>query len=407
MDLALSKEDRAFAERMRAFFTTEIPAEIRERLARGEHPTKDDIVTTQRILNEHDLAVPHWPAAWGGQDWTSIQRHLWSEEMQIAHVPPPITFNTAMVGPVIATFGSQEQKERFLPATANADIWWCQGFSEPNAGSDLASLKTSAVLDGDEYVVNGQKTWTTLAQYADWIFCLVRTNTEVKKQAGISFLLIDMTSPGVTVRPIHLIDGGYEVNEVFFDNVRVPADQLVGEVDKGWNYAKFLLGNERTSVAGVGMIKARIARVKRLAAETRSGGRTLLDDPLFRARLTKLEVEVAALDMSVLRVLANEAKRGPGVPDPVSSVLKLKGSELQQEASELLVDVLGPNALAYRERPTSPTVSPLCPRARSTPSPRTSTGARHRSTAAPTRCSVRSSPRRSSSSEGNRPWIWI
>jgi alkylation response protein AidB-like acyl-CoA dehydrogenase len=351
MDLALSKEDRAFAERMRAFFTTEIPAEIRERVGRGEHATKDDIVTSQRILNAHDLAVPHWPTQWGGQEWTPIQRHLWSEEMVLAHVPPPLTFNTAMVGPVIATFGSEEQKQRFLPATANADIWWCQGFSEPNAGSDLASLKTSAVLDGDEYVVNGQKTWTTLAQYADWIFCLVRTNTEVKKQQGISFLLIDMTSPGVTVRPIHLIDGGYEVNEVFFDNVRVPADQLVGEVDKGWNYAKFLLGNERTNVAGVGLIKARIARIKRLAGSTRSGSATLLDDPLFRARLTRLEVEVTALDMSVLRVLANETKRGPGVPDPVSSVLKLKGSELQQEASELLVDVLGPNALAYRESP--------------------------------------------------------
>ena len=267
MDLALSKEDRAFAERMRAFFTTEIPAEIRERVGRGEHATKDDIVTSQRILNANGLAVPHWPARWGGQDWTPVQRHLWAEEMVLAHVPPPLTFNTAMVGPVIATFGSAEQQERFLPPTANLDIWWCQGFSEPNAGSDLASLKTSAVLDGDEYVVNGQKTWTTLAQYADWIFCLVRTNTEVKKQQGISFLLIDMTSPGVTVRPIHLIDGGYEVNEVFFDNVRVPADQLVGEVDKGWNYAKFLLGNERTNVAGVGLIKSRVARVKRLAAD--------------------------------------------------------------------------------------------------------------------------------------------
>jgi alkylation response protein AidB-like acyl-CoA dehydrogenase len=207
------------------------------------------------------------------------------------------------------------------------------------------------VRDGDDYVVNGQKTWTTLAQYADWIFCLVRTNTQVKKQQGISFLLIDMTSPGVTVRPIHLIDGGYEVNEVFFENVRVPADQLVGEPDKGWNYAKFLLGNERTNVAGVGLIKSRVARIKRLAAETRIADGMLLDDPLFRARLTRLEVEVTALDMSVLRVLANETKRGPGVPDPVSSVLKLKGSELQQEASELLVDVLGPSALVYRESP--------------------------------------------------------
>jgi alkylation response protein AidB-like acyl-CoA dehydrogenase len=342
MDVALSKDDRAFAERMREFFTTAIPADIRERLARGEHATRDDVVTAQQIMNEHGLAVPHWPTEWGGQDWTPIQRHLWAEEMTLAHVPPPIVFNTAMVGPVIATFGSPELKERFLPPTANADIWWSQGFSEPNAGSDLASLKTTAVRDGDTYVVNGQKTWTTLAQYGDWIFCLVRTDPAAQKQRGISFLLIDMRSPGVTVRPIQLIDGGHEVNEVFFENVVVPADQLVGEENKGWTYAKFLLGNERTSNAGVGIIKTRIGRIKRLAGP-------LLDDPLFRARLTRLEVETTALEMSVLRVLAREASLPPGMPDPVSSVLKLRGSELQQDASELLVDVLGPAGLAYRE----------------------------------------------------------
>jgi alkylation response protein AidB-like acyl-CoA dehydrogenase len=330
---------------MRAFFTSEIPADIRDRLGRGLHPTKDDIVTSQRILNAHGLAVPHWPLEWGGRDWTPLQRHLWSEEMTLAHVPHPIVFNTAMVGPVIATFGSQELKERFLPATANAEIWWSQGFSEPNAGSDLASLKTSAVRDGDSYVVNGQKTWTTLAQYGDWIFCLVRTDpAAAQQQRGISFLLIDMRSPGVTVRPIHLIDGGYEVNEVFFDNVVVPADQLVGEENKGWTYAKFLLGNERTSNAGVGMIKNRIARAKRLA------GPLLERDPLLRARLTRLEVETTALEMSVLRVLAREASLPPGTPDPVSSVLKLRGTELQQDAAELLMDIVGPAALPYRER---------------------------------------------------------
>jgi alkylation response protein AidB-like acyl-CoA dehydrogenase len=261
----------------------------------------------------------------------------------------PISFNTAMVGPVIHTFGSDEQKQRFLPATANADIWWCQGFSEPNAGSDLASLKTSAVRDGDGYVLNGQKTWTTYAQYADWIFCLVRTDPTVRKQQGISFLLIDLSTAGVTVRPIRLIDGGYEVNEVFFDNVWVPAHQLVGEENKGWDYAKFLLGNERTGVAGVGLIKTRIGRIKRLAAQTPSHGRPLLDDPLFRARLTRLEVETTALEMSVLRVLARESRMGPGRPDPVSSVLKTKGSELQQQATELLADLVGPAALPYRE----------------------------------------------------------
>jgi alkylation response protein AidB-like acyl-CoA dehydrogenase len=348
VDIALGKEDLAFAERMRSFFRTEIPAEIRARGERGEHVTREDFVTTQQILNAHGLAVPHWPAEWGGQDWTALQRHIWAEEMALAHVPPPLAFNAAMVGPVIATFGSEELKQRFLPPTANLDIWWCQGFSEPNAGSDLASLTTRAVRDGDSYVINGQKTWTTLAQWADWIFCLVRTNTEVKQQLGISFVLVDMKTPGVTVRPIRLIDGGYEVNEVFFDDVRIPADQLVGEENRGWDYAKFLLGNERTGVAGTGIIKARIARLKKVAAETTAHGRPLLEDPLFRARLTTLEVETTALTMSVLRVLANEAKH-PGKPDPVSSVLKLRGSELQQEATELLVDALGPAALGYRE----------------------------------------------------------
>jgi alkylation response protein AidB-like acyl-CoA dehydrogenase len=347
MDLALSKEDRAFAEEMREFFTTEIPADIRQRLRRGEEMTKDDFVTSQRIMNQHGLAVPHWPIEWGGKDWTAVQRHLWAEEMTLAYVPPPVVFNTAMVGPVIATFGNQEQKERFLPPTANCDIWWSQGFSEPNAGSDLASLKTTAVRDGDTFVVNGQKTWTTYGQHGDWIFNLVRTDPGAQQQRGISFLLIDMRSPGVTVRPIELIDGGHEVNEVFFENVVVPADQLVGEENKGWTYAKFLLGNERTANAGVGTIKKRIARVKRLAGP-------VLDDPLFRARVTRLEVETVALEMSVLRVLAREHTLPPGVPDPVSSVLKLRGSELQQEAAELIVDALGPAALPYRETYTVP-----------------------------------------------------
>ncbi|MBE7189066.1 acyl-CoA dehydrogenase family protein, partial [Jatrophihabitans endophyticus] len=303
MDIALSKEERAFAERMRTFFTTEIPEEIRAKGARGEHATADDIRTSQRIMNEHGLAVPHWPTEWGGQDWTPIQRHLYAEEMLLAHVPPPLAFNTQMVGPVIATFGSQEIKERFLPKTASLEIWWSQGFSEPNAGSDLASLKTTAVRDGDSYIVNGQKTWTTLGQFGDWIFCLVRTDPDAKKQRGISFLLIDMTDPGVTVRPIHLIDGGYEVNEVFFEDVRVPAENLVGEENKGWDYAKFLLGNERTGVVAVGQTKSRIQRIKRLAAQTTNNGKPLMDDPLFRARLTKLEVELSAIEMSVLRVL--------------------------------------------------------------------------------------------------------
>ncbi len=342
MDLALSKEDREFAARMRAFFTSEIPADLREKVARGGHASKDETVSTQRTLNDHKLAVPHWPVEWGGQDWTPLQRHLWAEEMALAHVPPPIAFNAAMLGPVLAQFGSQEQKDvscRRPPAPRSGGR---KGFSEPDAGSDLASLKTTAVRDGDHYVVNGQKAWTTYGQYGDWIFCLVRTDPDARQQQGISFLLIDMTSPGLTVRPIQLIDGGREVNEVFFDDVRVPADQLVGEENKGWSYAKFLLGNERTTNAGIGLIKTRIGRIKRLAGD-------LSDRPLFRARLTRLEVETTALEMSVLRVLAREESLPRGTPDPVSSVLKLKGSELQQEATELLVDLLGPAALPYRD----------------------------------------------------------
>jgi alkylation response protein AidB-like acyl-CoA dehydrogenase len=347
MDIALTKQERAFAEEMRTFFRTEIPAEIRAKGAHGAEVTREDFVTTQQILNAHGYAVPHWPVQWGGRDWTPAQRHLCAEEMAIAYVPPPVAFNVAMIGPVIATFGSEEMKQRFLPPTANLDIWWGQGFSEPNAGSDLASLKTSAVRDGESYIVNGQKTWTTLAQWADWIFCLVRTDPHAKKQSGISMLLIDMSTPGVTVRPIHLIDGGYEVNEVFFEDVRVPVENLVGEENRGWDYAKFLLGNERTTNAGVGLIKGRILRIKRVAAQVMAHGRPVLDDPLFRARLTRLEIETTALEMSVLRVLANESKH-PDKPDPVSSVLKLKGSELQQDAAELLLDVLGPAALPYR-----------------------------------------------------------
>ena len=334
---SLSKEDRAFAEAMRDFFTSEIPAEIRDRLSHGGQLTKEDTVTSQRIMNAHGLAVPHWPTEWGGRDWTPIQRHLWSEEMRLAFVPPPLAFNTQMIGPVIAQFGDEEMKRRFLPATANLDIWWCQGFSEPDAGSDLASLRTTAVRDGDEYIVNGQKAWTSFAQHADWIFSLVRTDPEAKKQRGISMLLIDMQTPGISIRPIQLIDGSSEVNEVFFDNVRVPAENLVGEENRAWDYAKFLLGNERTGIAAIGATKARLLRIKRLA------GASLDDQPLLRSRVTMLEVELTALETSVLRTL--EKPQQSGKPDPMSSILKLKGSELQQKATELLVDVLGPAAL--------------------------------------------------------------
>src|SRR6476661_1119584 len=279
MQLALTEEETAFREEMRTFFTTKIPQELRDTIAAGRHVGKEGIVQSQRIMNEAGIAVPNWPVEWGGQDWTPLQKHIWHEEMQLACVPPPLAFNANMIGPVIAHFGSEEMKKKFLPKTANLDIWWAQGFSEPDAGSDLASLKTKAVRDGDEYVVNGQKTWTTLGQYGDWIFTLVRTNPEVKKQAGISMLLIDMTSTGVEVRPIELIDGGHEVNEVWFTDVRVPAENLVGEEDRAWDYAKFLLGNERVGVAPVGATKRALAQAKEYARATSSGGSTLLEDP--------------------------------------------------------------------------------------------------------------------------------
>ena len=344
MHLKLSDEDVAFREELRSFFATEVPKELRERAAAGTSIWPDDMIAVQRKLNEHGLAVPKWPVEWGGKDWTPVQKHIWQNEMNLASVLEPLAFNADMVGPVIANFGSQEIKERFLPATANLDIWWCQGFSEPEAGSDLASLKTRAVRDGDHYVVNGQKTWTTMAQFADWIFALVRTDPDApKRQAGISFLLIDLKTPGITVRPIQLIDGGFEVNEVFFEDVKVPVENLVGEENAGWSYAKFLLGNERAGVTRVGITKTRLARAKELAAAIPSGDGTLLQDPLFAARLAELENEVLALELTQLRVVAASAN---GKPDPVSSVLKLRGSELQQASTELLADIAGVDSLA-------------------------------------------------------------
>ncbi|MGW0041714.1 acyl-CoA dehydrogenase family protein [Rhodococcus sp. NPDC003348] len=346
MNLKLTDEELQFRDELRTFFTTQIPAEIRERAAGGGgEVTREDFVATQKILNANGLAVPHWPAEWGGRNWTPVQMHIYRDEMQLASVPDPLAFNADMVGPVIAAFGSQEQKEKFLPGTANLDIWWCQGFSEPEAGSDLASLKTRAVRDGDSWIVNGQKTWTTLGQHADWIFCLVRTDPDApKRQQGISFLLIDMKTPGITVRPIKLIDGGYEVNEVWFEDVRVPAENLVGEENAGWSYAKFLLGNERTGVTRTGASKARLAKAKKYAAETRVGDGSLLDDPLFAARFAELENELVALELTQLRVVAASAD---GKPNPASSLLKLRGSELQQATTEMLMDVAGPDSLAF------------------------------------------------------------
>jgi pimeloyl-CoA dehydrogenase large subunit len=348
MDLNFTPDEIAFRDEARRFFRTEIPLSIRSKVLEGKALKKEDYVTSLRILNARGWAAPHWPKEWGGQDWSPAQIYLYQDELQLAGVPLPLSFNISMIGPVIAQFGTEAQKRRFLPRAANLDDWWCQGFSEPGAGSDLASLRTSARREGDSYVVNGQKTWTTLAQHADWIFCLVRTDPTAKKQQGISFLLIDMKTPGIQVRPIRTIDGSAEVNEVFFDEVVVPAENLVGEENKGWDYAKFLLGNERTGIARVGVSKARLARIRQLAALEEVGGRRVIDDRRFRERLAMAEIELKALEMTQLRVVADERRReAEGKPNPASSILKLKGSVLQQVTTELLMDVVGPYALPY------------------------------------------------------------
>ena len=347
MDLSLTKEEQAFRDEVRAFFRDNVPATTKQKLREGRHITKQEQIEWTRILHAKGWAVPHWPTEYGGTGWTTVQQYIFLEELQMAPAPSPLAFGVNMVGPVIYTFGNEQQKNYFLPRIANMTDWWCQGFSEPGAGSDLASLKTSAKRDGDHYIVNGQKTWTTLAQHADMIFCLVRTNTEVKKQQGISFLLIDMKTPGITVRPIITIEGGHEVNEVFFDDVKVPVENLVGEENKGWDYAKFLLGNERTNIARVGYSKERVRRLRELASAVQANGRPLMEDRRFREKLAAIEIELKALELTQMRVVADEGKHGKGKPNPASSILKIKGSEIQQATTELLVDVIGPFAAPF------------------------------------------------------------
>ena len=349
MDLRFTPEEVAFRDQMRTFFRENIPAEIRNRLGSGRHVNKEEWVESQRIMNKHGYAVPHWPVAYGGRGWSPIQLYIYNEEMMSENCPTPLPFNTHMVGPVIAAFGTEEQKAQYLPRIANIDDWWCQGFSEPGAGSDLASLKTKAVREGDEWVVNGQKTWTTLGQWADWIFVLARTNPEARKQQeGISFILVDMKTPGVTVRPIQLIDGDYEVNEVFFDDVRVPYGNLVGTENRGWDCAKFLLGNERSNIARIGASKARLRRIREIARSVPAGDGALLDSEAFRHKVTGIEIELKALEMTQLRVVAAERDHG-NKPNPASSILKIKGSEIQQATTELALQMAGPFALAYHD----------------------------------------------------------
>jgi alkylation response protein AidB-like acyl-CoA dehydrogenase len=344
MDLRFTPEETTFREEVRAFIRDNLPTDIRDRMRLGHGPGKEDTVRWQRILNQKGWAGLSWPKEWGGPGWSAIQKMIFLEENQVAPAPELSSFNITMIGPVLIQFGTDEQKRRFLPRAANLDDWWCQGFSEPGAGSDLASLKTSAKRDGDSYVVNGQKIWTSTAHHADWCFLLVRTNPNAaKRQEGISFLLVDMKTPGITVRPIISIDGAHHLNEVFFDDVKVPVTMRVFEENKGWDVAKFLLGNERTGIARLGKSKERVKAAKAMAHEVNANGRPLIQDAAFRQRVAQLEIDMQALEITQYRVVsAYDKAKGSGRPDPLSSVLKVKGTELLQATTELAMDVAGP-----------------------------------------------------------------
>jgi alkylation response protein AidB-like acyl-CoA dehydrogenase len=338
MDLAFTPEEQAFREEIRAWVSANLPADLSHKVHNALHLTRDDMQRWAKILGSKGWLGHGWPKEFGGPGWNSVQKHLFEEECALAGAPRVVPFGPVMVAPVIMAFGSPEQQRRFLPGIADGSVWWSQGYSEPGSGSDLASVKTRAERQGNQYIVNGQKTWTTLGQYGEWIFCLVRTSTEGKPQTGISFLLIDMKSPGVTVRPIIMLDGGHEVNEVFFDNVAVPAENLIGEENKGWTYAKHLLSHERTNIADVNRAKRELERLKRIAK-----AEGVYEDTRFRDEIAKLEVDVVALEMMVLRVLAAE-KSGKNSLD-IAGLLKIRGSEIQQRYSELMMLAAGPNAL--------------------------------------------------------------
>jgi alkylation response protein AidB-like acyl-CoA dehydrogenase len=339
MNLDLSPELRAFRDEVRAFIRAELPADIEDKVRRGIHLGKEDFVRWQKILHQRGWIAPNWPKEHGGTGWSPLERYIFDDEIGKSGAPRVIPFGLVMVAPVIMKFGTPEQKREHLPKILKSEVWWCQGYSEPGAGSDLAGLKTRAVRAGGHYVVNGQKTWTTMAQYADWIFCLVRTDPAAKKQEGISFILVDMKTPGVTVKPIVTMDGGAEVNEVFFDDVRVPVANLVGPENQGWTVAKYLLGHERTNIADIGRAKHQLARVKEIAAAERADGGTLFDDAEFRDRIADVELDLIALDATILRIVAAEADGRP--PGAEASLLKIKGSELQQALTELLIEAIG------------------------------------------------------------------
>ena len=345
MDLNYTDEELAFRDEVRAFVRDKLPPQISRKVIEHKRLTKDDYVTWQKALHAQGWIAPGWPKEFGGTGWNPVQRHIFEEECAAAGAPRVIAFGVDMVGPVIIAFGHPWQKERYLPRILSSDDWWCQGYSEPGSGSDLASLKTRAERKGDHYIVNGQKTWTTLAQYADMMFCLVRTSTEGKKQDGISFLLIDMKTPGITVRPIITLDGEHEVNEVWLENVQVPVENLVGEEGRGWTYAKFLLSHERTGIAGVSRSKRELAFVKHIASEQSQGGRPLIENVRFRDKISRVEIDLMALEITVLRVLAADRQGRP--PGPEASILKIKGTEIQQALTELMMEAVGPWALPF------------------------------------------------------------
>jgi len=353
MDLNYSPEETAFRDEVRTWLDGNLPHELRDKVLDYRELSRDDLLRWHRLLAGKGWVAADWPVEWGGTGWTVVQRYIFEEECGYAGTPPLVPFGLRMCAPVLFRFGTDAQKQRFLPPIYKGEVLWCQGYSEPGAGSDLAALKTRAVRDDGHYVVSGQKIWTTLAHYADWIFCLVRTDAGGgKRQEGISFLLIDMTSPGITVRPIMLLDGGLEVNEVFFDDVRVPAENLVHEEGRGWTVAKYLLGYERMGTGRVGQSKRELMRLKELAARQPKDGRPLLDDPRFRDRLTRVEVELMALEVTNLRFL-DQLRRGGRPPGAEVSLLKIKGTEIQQAITELMMQTAGPFAQAFRPLDTA------------------------------------------------------
>jgi alkylation response protein AidB-like acyl-CoA dehydrogenase len=347
MDLSFTPEEEAFRAEVRQFLKDELPERLSAQVRDGQRLSKADMEAWHAILNRRGWLANHWPEQWGGPGWSAVQKFIFELECALAHTPRIVPFGVGMLGPVLIKYGNEAQKRYWLPRILSGEDWWCQGYSEPGAGSDLAGVKTTAVLQGDHYIVNGQKTWTTLGQHANMIFCLVRTNREAKKQEGISFLLIDMNSPGVEVRPIITLDGEHEVNEVFFTDVKVPAENLVGEPDKGWTCAKYLLTYERTNIAGVGFSVAGLEKLKAAASRVMHKGKSLLQDPLFAARLAKVEIDLENMKTTNLRVIA--AVAGGGVPGAESSMLKIRGTEIRQELLSLMRRAMGPYALPFVE----------------------------------------------------------